>query len=70
MKITAFAALGKPAKVSSFPAWAAMAMVSTVRLFNRHQGALLAFSVEMGTGEVVAPSAGDHTLGRHFEELA
>jgi uncharacterized protein YbjT (DUF2867 family) len=65
-----FAALGKPARISSIPVWTARAAVAATRLFNRHQGELLAFFTEMGISEVIAPAAGTRTLGRHFEELA
>lgn len=66
----AFAVLGKPARISHVPLWIAKAAVAAARLFNRHRGELMAFFVEMGTGEVVAPAAGTHTLARHFEGLA
>lgn len=66
----AFDALEKPAKISSIPVLMAKASVAATRLFNRHQGELLAFFAEMGLSDVVAPSAGTHTLQRHFEELA
>ena len=66
----AFKTLGKPAKISSVPIRLAKTAVAATRIFNRHQGELLAFFTEMGTSEVVAPAAGTRTLARHFEELA
>jgi hypothetical protein len=44
-------------------------VVRLVRLFNRHQGELLAFFTTMATTDVVAPAAGAHTLEDHFRSL-
>ena len=66
----AFAALEKPAKISFIPVWTARAAVAATRIFNRHQGELLAFFTEMGISEIVAPAAGTRTLAQYFEELA
>ena len=65
----AFDALGKPAKVTSIPEWLMWWMVRLVRLFNRHQGELLAFFTTMATSDVVAPSTGTHTIEDHFRQL-
>ena len=65
----AFEALGRPAKISHVPAWLMWAVVRLVRLFNRHQGELLAFFTTMSTIDVVAPATGTHTLEAHFREL-
>jgi hypothetical protein len=45
------------------------AVVRLVRVFNRHQGELLAFFTTMATTDVVAPPTGSHTLKAHFREL-
>ena len=44
-------------------------VVRLVRLFNRHQGELLAFFTMMATTDVVAPSTGTHTLEAHYIRL-
>ena len=63
----AFDVLGSPARVSHVPEWLMRSVVWLVRLFNRHQGELLAFFTTMATTDVVAPPAGTHTLQEHFE---
>jgi len=65
----AFEVLGRPAKISHVPAWLMWTVVRLVRVFNRHQGELLAFFTTMSTTDVVAPVVGTHTLGAHFREL-
>ncbi len=65
----AFEVLGRPAKVTRIPEWLMWSVVRLVRLFNRHQGDLLAFFTTMTTAEVVAPSTGTHTLEAHFRLL-
>ena len=65
----AFEVLGRPAKVTRIPEWLMWPMVRLVRLFNRHQGDLLAFFTTMATTDVVAPSTGTYTLGVHFRDL-
>ena len=54
----AFDALGKPAKISAIPTWVAKGAVGAAKIFNRHQGELLAFFTEMATSDVVAPAVG------------
>ncbi|MCP4663366.1 MAG: SDR family NAD(P)-dependent oxidoreductase, partial [bacterium] len=44
-------------------------VVRLVRLFNRHQGELLAFFTTMATTDVVAPTTGTHTLEAHYRSL-
>ena len=44
-------------------------IVRLVRLFNQHQGDLLAFFTTMATTDVVAPSTGTRTLEAHFRDL-
>jgi uncharacterized protein YbjT (DUF2867 family) len=65
----AFRVLDRPARVSAVPEWLTWAVVRLVRLFNRHQGELLAFFTTMATTDVVAPATGTHTLGAHYREL-
>ncbi len=65
----AFEVLGRPARVSRVPEWLMWGVVRLVRVFNRHQGELLAFFTTMATTDVVAPSTGTHTLETHFREL-
>jgi uncharacterized protein YbjT (DUF2867 family) len=65
----AFKILGKPAKVSRVPEWLMWSVVRLVKLFNRHQGDLLAFFTTMATTDVVAPQHGIHTLDTHYRHL-
>jgi len=66
---TAFAVLGRPARISHVPGRLMWAVVRLVRLVNRHQGELLAFFTTMATSDVVAPASGWHTLEAHFRTL-
>jgi uncharacterized protein YbjT (DUF2867 family) len=66
----AFRVLGRPPRVTRVPEWLMWAVVRLVRLFNRHQGDLLAFFTTMATIDVVAPPTGTHTLEAHFRGLA
>ncbi|MGB3562454.1 MAG: SDR family oxidoreductase [Thermoanaerobaculia bacterium] len=59
--------LGRPSKCTRIPEWLLWSVVRLVRLFNRHQGELLAFFTTMATTDVVAPATGTHTLEAHFE---
>ena len=65
----AFQTLEKPAKTSHAPEWMMWSVVRLVKLFNRHQGELLAFFTTMATSDVVAPQHGTHTLDRHYRHL-
>ena len=67
MAALAFDVVGSPARVSHVPGWLMRSVVRLVRLFNRHQGELLAFFTTMATADVVAPPAGTHKLQEHFE---
>ena len=64
----AFEVLEKPSRVSHVPTWLMWSVVRLVRLFNRHQGDLLAFFTTMATTDVVAPATGTHTLEVHFRD--
>ncbi len=63
----AFDVLGRREKVSCVPQWSIGPLVRLARLFNRHQGELLAFFTTMATTDVVAPPSGTRTLREHFE---
>jgi len=65
----AFEVQEKPAKITSIPAWLMRLIVSLTKLFNKHQGELLAFFTTAMTSEVVAPSIGTHTLKDHYWQL-
>ena len=65
----AFEILEKPAKISYVPEWLMWSVVRLVRLFNRHQGDLLAFFTTRATTDVVAPPTGTHTLEAHYRSL-
>ncbi len=66
----AFEVLGRPARITRLPEWLLWPVVRLVRLFNRHQGELLAFFTTMATTDVVAPPAGSHALEAHYRSLA
>lgn len=65
----AFETQGKPAKITSVPVWMIKSAVKITKLFNRHQGELLAFMSTMMTSRVVAPTTGTHTLKEHYKTL-
>ncbi len=62
----AFEVQGRPARIACLPEWLMWSVVRLVRLFNRHQGELLAFFTTMATRDVVAPTTGSHTLEAHY----
>jgi len=64
----AFDVLENPAKISHVPSWLMWTVVRLVKLFNRHQGDLLAFFTTMATTDVVAPPTGTHTLDEHYRQ--
>jgi uncharacterized protein YbjT (DUF2867 family) len=66
----AFRTLGRPARMSSMPVWLVKAGTVMLKLFNRHQGELVAFFTTMMTNDMVAPAAGTHFLGDYFHKLA
>ncbi len=65
----AFDVLGAPALVTHIPGALMWAAVRLIRLFNRHQGELLAFFTTMATTDVVAPPTGTRTLAAHYRGL-
>lgn len=66
----AFQTLGPPARITAVPRWVMNAAVAITKVFNKHQGELLAFFNAMMTRDVVAPKSGTHRLEAHFRELA
>lgn len=66
---TAFAALDEPAKINSVPGWLMKSIVSLSKIFNRHQGELLAFFTTEMLSDVVAPRRGSHRLLDHYRHL-
>ena len=66
----AFSSAGKQPRISSVPRWAMKAAVSLTKMFNRHQGELLAFLTTARSGDAVTPSVGVHRLEDHFRGLA
>ena len=67
--VLAFDVLENPTKISHVPSWLMWTVVRLVKLFNRHQGDLLAFFTTMATTNVVAPPTGTHTLEEHYRQL-
>ena len=67
---TAQETIGKEVKVVRLPGWLTKLAVSTTRLFNRHNGELLAFFAHASTHDAIAPSAGSHTLRDYFADYA
>jgi uncharacterized protein YbjT (DUF2867 family) len=65
----AFQALGKPARISSVPIWVMKLVIVTTKIFNKHQGELLAFFTTAVTSNVVAPMTGTRSLATHFAEV-
>jgi len=65
----AFDVLENPTKISHVPSWLMWTVVRLVKLFNHHQGDLLAFFTTMATTDVVAPPTGTHTLEEHYRQL-
>jgi uncharacterized protein YbjT (DUF2867 family) len=60
---------GKPVRISSVPVFVMKLVISTTRVFNRHQGELLAFMTAAMTSDVVAPRTGTRRLEAYFQEL-
>jgi uncharacterized protein YbjT (DUF2867 family) len=65
----AFRVQGKPVKISSMPMFFVKPLIWLTRLFNRHQGELLAFMATAMISDVVAPPTGKRRLEAHFEAL-
>lgn len=63
---TAFAAVGRPPRISSLPVGLMRGAGAIVRLFSRHTAELLAFQTAVLTRDMVAPQTGTITLAEHF----
>lgn len=61
---------GKKPRISTVPVWIMRSVVAITKLFNRHQGELLAFFTRAMSSEAVAPATGIHRLEDHFKDLA
>ena len=66
----AFQVLDRPKRITAVPVWVMKAAVATTKLFNRRQGALLAFFLTAMTSDAVAPPTGTHALGAYFKVRA
>ncbi len=64
----AFTVLDRPVRITHVPVWLVWSVVRVVRVFNRHQGELLAFFTTMSTTDVVAPTFGRRRLVDHFAD--
>jgi len=64
----AFTAVDRPVRISHVPAWLMWSVVRVIRIFNRHQGELLAFFTTMSTTDAVAPKFGRRRLVDHFAD--
>jgi uncharacterized protein YbjT (DUF2867 family) len=62
-------AAGKQERITSVPAWVMRSLVSLTRIFNRHQGELLAFMTEAMTADAVAPAVSSRSLADYFKGL-
>ena len=62
----AFEIQGKRVKITSIPTWLMRLTILTTKIFNKHQGELLAFFTTAMTSEIVAPATGTHTLKEHY----
>lgn len=65
----AFHSVGRKARISKVPVLLMKSVVTMTRIFNRHQGELLAFFTTAMTSDVVAPLTGTHTLGDYYQGL-
>jgi uncharacterized protein YbjT (DUF2867 family) len=65
----ALAALGKRPKISSVPVWLMRLLVAVTKVFNRHEGELLAFLTTAMSIDAVAPTSGTRTLDAYFRQL-
>jgi uncharacterized protein YbjT (DUF2867 family) len=65
----AWRSLGKKERITSVPPWMMRGLASLTKIFNTHQGELLAFMTEAMTADAVAPSEGSRSLSDYFHEL-
>lgn len=66
----AFAALGRPAKITRVPTWLPRLLLPLVRPFSRRAYDVAGFIVRGSGHDLVAPVGGRHTLKAFYEELA
>jgi len=66
----AFGSLGKPVRITVIPAWIMGSLVAITKIFNRHQGELMAFFTNAMTTDGVAPAIGSRRLGGYFADLS
>jgi uncharacterized protein YbjT (DUF2867 family) len=64
----AFAAVKKPVKITTMPAWAAGAMATLAMPFAPRIGELMAFATTMFTTDIVAPQRGDRRIAEYFAD--
>jgi uncharacterized protein YbjT (DUF2867 family) len=60
---------GKPVRISSVPLWVMRSLVWVTRLFNKHQGEVLAFLTTAMSADAVAPATGVRRLEHHFADV-
>ncbi|MET0624923.1 MAG: SDR family oxidoreductase [Pyrinomonadaceae bacterium] len=66
----AFAALGRPPKISSLPPRVVLALTAPLKLFDRRLYDLLEFGVAASTTDLIAPAYGERSLAEYFRRLA
>jgi uncharacterized protein YbjT (DUF2867 family) len=66
----AFAALGRPPRITAVPVWMARVAVKNVRLVSRHTGDVLAFLTATTSTDLVGPATGRERLRDYFGRLA
>jgi len=64
----AFESYHKPIKITSVPIWLIKIIVRITKVFNKHQGELLAFFTCAGTSDAVAPSYGSISLKEYYAQ--
>ncbi len=60
---------GKRVRITSVPVWLMRLIIAATRIFNKHQGELLAFLTTAMTSEGVAQVTGIRTLKEHYSTL-
>lgn len=65
----AFAALGRPPRITGVPAWLARAGASNLRWISRHHGDVLAFLTETALVDSIGPRCGTRRIADYFARL-
>ncbi|HKE13335.1 MAG TPA: SDR family oxidoreductase [Kofleriaceae bacterium] len=65
----AFAALGRPPRITGVPAWLARAGARNLRHLSRHTGDVLVFLTETALSDTIGPAVGTRRLGDYFARL-